>query len=140
MAQLQIYTMEKYESKQQQIRRSAEQIYSALSSFNNLTPMLQDRVEEWQADDDVCSFKVTGITARLRMVEREPNKTIKIQGDEGTPMDFTFWLQLKEVAPYDTRMRIVLHAELNMMMRMMIGKKLQGAVDQMAEAIATAMN
>ena len=73
------------------------------------------------------------------MVEREPSKLVKIQGDEGSPVDFTFWLQLKEVAPYDTRMRIVVHAELNMMMRMMIGKKLQGAVDQMAEAIAVAM-
>lgn len=132
--------MEKYESKQQQIRRSAEQIYTALASFNNLTPVVQDKVEEWQADDDVCSFKVKGMSLRLRMVEREPFKTIKIQGDEGAPMDFTFWLQLKEVAPYDTRMRIVLHADLNMMMRMMIGKKLQGAVDQMAEGIAAAMN
>ena len=132
--------MEKYESKQQQIRRSAEQIYSALSSFDNFTPMIQDKVEEWQANDDVCSFKVKGFAARLRMVEREPFKTIKIQGDEATPLDFTFWLQLKEVAPYDTRMRIVVHAELNMMMRMMIGKKLQGAVDQMAEAIAASLN
>ena len=132
--------MEKYESKQQQIRRSAEQIYSALSSFDNFTPMILDKVEEWQANDDVCSFKVKGFAARLRMVEREPFKTIKIQGDEATPLDFTFWLQLKEVAPYDTRMRIVVHAELNMMMRMMIGKKLQGAVDQMAEAIAAALN
>ncbi len=131
--------MEKYESKQQQIRRSAEQIYTALSSFNNFTPMIEGKVEEWSADDDVCSFKVKGIPIRLRMVEREPSKLVKIQGDEGSPMDFTFWLQLKEVAPYDTRMRIVVHAELNMMMRMMIGKKLQGAVDQMAEAIAMAM-
>ena len=102
--------MEKYESKQQQIRRSAEQIYAALSSFSNFTPMLQDKVEEWQADEDSCSFKVKGMTLRLRIVEREVNKTIKIQGDESGPMDFTFWLQLKEVAPYDTRMRIVLHA------------------------------
>lgn len=131
--------MEKYESKQQQIRRSAEQIYTALSSFNNFTPMIEGKVEEWSADDDVCSFKVKGMPIRLRMVEREPSKLVKIQGDEGSPMDFTFWLQLKEVAPYDTRMRIVVHAELNMMMRMMIGKKLQGAVDQMAEAIAMAM-
>ena len=132
--------MEKYESKQQQIRRSAEQIYSALSSFSNFTPMLADKVEEWQATDDECSFKVKGMKMALRIVDREPNKTIKIQGADSNPMDFTFWLQLKEVAPYDTRMRIVVHAELNMMMRMMIGKKLQGAVDQMAEAIATAMN
>jgi len=132
--------MEKYESKQQQIRRSAAQIYAALSSFSNFTPMLADRVEEWQATDDECSFKVKGMKMALRIVDREENKTIKIQGADTNPMDFTFWLQLKEVAPYDTRMRIVVHAELNMMMRMMIGKKLQGAVDQMAEAIANAMN
>ena len=132
--------MEKYESKQQQIRRSAEQIYSALASFSNFTPMLADKVEEWQATDDECSFKVKGMKMALRIVDREVNKTIKIQGAESNPMDFTFWLQLKEVAPYDTRMRMVGHAELNMMMRMMIGKKSQGAVDQMAEAIANAMN
>ena len=132
--------MEKYESKQQQIRRSAEQIYSALASFSNFTPMLADKVEEWQATDDECSFKVKGMKMALRIVDREVNKTIKIQGEEGNPVDFTFWLQLKEVAPYDTRMRIVVHAELNMMMKMLIGKKLQGAVDQMAEAIAAAMN
>ncbi len=132
--------MEKYESKQQQIRRSAEQIYTALASFSNFTPMLADRVEEWQATDDECSFKVKGMKMALRIVDREQNKTIKIQGAESNPMDFTFWLQLKEVAPYDTRMRIVVHAELNMMMRMIIGKKIQGAVDQMAEAIANAMN
>ena len=132
--------MEKYESKQQQIRRTAEQIYSALSSFNNFTPIIQERVEEWSANDDVCSFKVKGMPVRLKMVEREPNKTIKIQGDDGTPIDFTFWLQLKEVAPYDTRMRIVVHAELNMMMRMMIGKKLQGGLDQAVEAMAAAFN
>lgn len=131
--------MEKYESKQHQIRRSADQIYTALSSFSNFTPMLADKVEEWNADEDSCSFKLKGMTARLRIVDREPNKTIKIQGDEGSPVDFTFWLQMKEVAPYDTRMRIVVHAELNMMMKMLIGKKLQGAVDQMAEAIAAAM-
>ena len=58
----------------------------------------------------------------------------------GVPMDFAFWLQLKEVAPYDTRMRLVLHIDLNMMMRMMIGSKIQGAIDQIAEALAKSFN
>ena len=37
-------------------------------------------------------------------------------------------------------MRLVLHIELNMMMKMMLGSKLQGAIDQIAEGIARAMN
>ena len=36
-------------------------------------------------------------------------------------------------------MRLVLHIELNMMMKMMIGGKLQGAIYQIAEGIARAM-
>ncbi len=98
------------------------------------------RVEDWQADADTCSFKVKGFTARLRIVEREPFSTVKIKGEDGSPFDFTFWIQLKEVAPDDTRMRLVLHAEMNMMVKMMIGKKLQEALDQIADAIAQGLN
>ena len=39
-----------------------------------------------------------------------------------------------------TRLRLVLRIDLNMMMKMMIGNKLQGALDQIAEGIARAMN
>ncbi len=64
-------------------------------------------------------------------------KQIKIVGDEGgVPIDFAFWIQLQQVAENDTRMRLVLHVELNMMMKMMIGGKLQDALDQIAAGIA----
>ncbi len=133
--------MQEYTSKQQQIRRPAQQIYAVASRFDNLTPAVADKVEEWQATEDTCSFKAKGFTVKLRMAEREEPKLIKIVGDDGgVPMDFAFWLQLKEVAPNDTRMRLVLHIELNMMMRMMIGSKLQEAVDKIAEAIAQSFN
>ena len=133
--------MQEYISKQHQILRPAEQIYAVISRFDNLTPALADRVEEWQATEDTCSFKAKGFTVKLRMAEREAPKKVKIVGDDGgVPMDFAFWIQLHPVAENDTRMRLVLHIELNMMMRMMIGSKLQGAIDQIAEGIARAMN
>ena len=109
--------MQEYTSRQQQIRRSAQQIYDVVSRFDNLTPALADRVEEWQADEDTCSFKAKGFTVKLRIAEKEAPKT-----------------------PYDTRMRLVLHIDLNMMMRMMIGSKIQGAIDQIAEALAKSFN
>ena len=132
--------MQEYTSRQQQIRRSAQQIYDVVSRFDNLTPALADRVEEWQADEDTCSFKAKGFTVKLRIAEKEAPKTIKIVGgDGGVPMDFAFWIQLHKVSETDTRMRLVLHIELNMMMKMMIGGKLQGGLDQIAEGIAKAM-
>jgi len=55
-------------------------------------------------------------------------------------MDFSFWIQLHQVSEGDTRIRLVLHADLNMMMRMMIGKKLQEGLDQAVESFAVAFN
>ena len=131
--------MQEYISKQQQVLRPAEQIYAVISRFDNLTPALADKVEEWQATEDSCSFKAKGFTVKLRMEEREPGKYVKVVGDDGgVPMDFAFWIQLQEVSAADTRLRLVLRIDLNMMMKMMIGNKLQGALDQIAEGIARA--
>ena len=133
--------MQEYISKQQQVLRPAEQIYAVISRFDNLTPALADKVEEWQATEDSCSFKAKGFTVKLRMEEREPGKYVKVVGDDGgVPMDFAFWIQLQEVSAAATRLRLVLRIDLNMMMKMMIGNKLQGALDQIAEGIARAMN
>ena len=131
--------MQEYISKQVQILRSADQIFQVISRFDNLTPAVAYRVEDWQATADTCSFKAKGFTVNLRIDERVEPKHVKIVGDGGTPMDFAFWVQLQPVEAYDTRLRLVLHAELNMMMRMMIGSKLQKALDEIADGIAMAM-
>lgn len=132
--------MQEYISKQVQICRPAAVVYAMLSDFSFFTPALQDKVEGWEATPDSCSFKVKGIRVSLRIIEREENRLVKLTGDDGSPFDFTLWMQLKEVAPADTRMRLVLHVQLNMMMKMMIGGKLQQGVDQVADQIAATFN
>ncbi len=134
------------ESKQQTAYAPAQMMYTALSSFENLTPMLQGKVEEWSATADTCTFKVQGMTLGLKM-DREAmaatmsqgNYTIKVVADNA-PLDFSFWLQLKEVGAMETRLRVVAEMELNMMMKMMIGSKIQTAVDTLAEQIASGFN
>ena len=132
--------LEKYISKQVQINRPDWMIYNLLSDFNNFTPMLAGKVDGWEVDGDSCSFTVKGIALNIRFVEKIPYSTVKIGGDEGSPFEFFFWIQLVKVGEYDTRMRLTLHANLNMMMKMMLGKKLQEGIDQIAEQIATAFN
>ena len=133
--------MEKYESIQQQINHPASLIYPLISRMDLFSPALQGKVEEWEATPDSCSFKVKGVKIALRIAERVDNKHVKIVADEGgVPIDFTFWVQLHEVDAHDTRVRMVLHAELNMMMRMMIGGKIQSGLDQAVEGLATALN
>lgn len=133
-------SLQKYTSKQVRIFRPASQLYFALSSFNNFTPILADKVEGWSANDDTCSFKVKGFNVGLKMVERIQDECIKVEGDETSPMPFTFWMQMKQVEAADTRVRLVLHVELNMMMKMMLGGKMQTAIDEMADKIAESFN
>lgn len=132
--------MERYESKHVQILQPASMIYSVLSDFNHLTPVLGDKAEGWSATTDTCSFKAQGFQINLQMVEKVEPKLIKVTGADGSPMDFTFWLQLVSVSDTDTRMRIVLDVKLPLMMKIMVGKKLAGAVDQIADQIAEAFN
>lgn len=132
--------MEKYESKQVQINQPAAIIYDTISDFSNFTPILQDKVEDWEATPDTCSFKVKGFTVKLVIIEREQDKLVKVTGEDGSPFDFTFWTQLKQLTINDTRMRLVLHIKLNMMMKMMLGKKIQSGLDQIAEQIAYSFN
>ena len=102
--------MEKYESKHVRILRPAETVYGVLSRFDNLTPVLADKVEGWTADENTCSFKAKGFTVKLRMEERIEPKHVKIVGDEGgVPMDFAFWIQLQEVSAADTRLLSLIH-------------------------------
>ncbi len=132
--------LEKYESKQQQIRKPAEMIYAVLSDFNNFTPLVADKVEEWSVNGDECSFRVKGFGVTLRMTEKVPGELVKIEAADSSPFGFTFWAQMKEIEPYDTRIRLVLHAEMNMMIKMMVGKKIQPALDQMADQMAATFN
>ena len=131
----------RYESAQKQILKPANLVYLTLSKFSNFTPILADKVEDWQADDDTCSFKAKGFTVALKMTERIENQLIKIgQGEGTTPFPFSFFLQIKEVEQNDTRIKVTLDAELNMMMKMMVGAQMQKAVDAIADQIAAAFN
>ncbi|HNS31261.1 MAG TPA: polyketide cyclase [Tenuifilaceae bacterium] len=130
------------ESKVVSIRRLDEDVYKILSNFQNFTPFAQAaKLENWQAGEDWCRFDAQGVKeAGMRIVDRDPHKTIKITGDGQIPFEFFLWIQLKQVAPYDTRMRITLKANLNFMMKMMLGSKLKQGIDAIADQIATAFN
>ncbi|WP_300727406.1 polyketide cyclase [uncultured Rikenella sp.] len=138
----------RYTSKQVQITHSDERIFRVLSSFENFTPILADKVDSWEATEETCRFRAKGFTIGLKMVERQPNKHIKVCADDtagSAPIPFTFWTQMKDTTPEGsstprTHMRIVLDIELNPMLKLMVGGKLQGAVDSIADQIAHAFN
>ena len=131
----------KYESKISSAPCSAQQIYRVLSDMRSLERVRdlipQDKIQEMDIEPDRVKLKVDGLAQKITIaiVDRIENDTVKF-GLEGIPMDGNFWIQLKEVSPTDTRIKLTVKADIPMMFKFMIDKKLQQGLDQAAEMLA----
>jgi len=127
--------MAKIESKIGKINKSDDRVYEFLSDFNNFGHLIpDDKVSDWQADHESCSFKVEGIgSAAMRITEKEPNKLIKISSEGKTPISFLLWIQLKKVEENDTRIKITVEPQVNPMMITMVKKPLKSFVDSLVD-------
>lgn len=128
---------QKYESKIQSIPAPVDKVYPALSNLKNLERVRElipaDKVQEMDITEDAVKFKVDGLAQKvaIRIVDKIENDTIKF-GLDNMPMTANFWIQLKEVAPNDTRVKLTVKADIPVFFRMMIEKKLQQGLDDAA--------
>ena len=128
---------QKYESKIQSIPAPVDKVYPVLSNMLNLERVRDlipaDKVQEMDITEDAVKFKVDGLAQKvtIRIVDKIENDTIKF-GLDNMPVAGNFWIQLKEVAPNDTRVKLTVKADIPVFFRMMIEKKLQQGLDDAA--------
>ncbi len=132
--------MERYQSKTVEIRRPVHEIYSKFTDIDALTPYLADKIEGWSATADTCTFRVQGFPISLRIGERIEDERITVVTQEGTPVHFTLSALFGKAPDDATSFSVALDIELNMMLRMMVGGKLQEGLDRMADGIAAALD
>ena len=96
----------------------------------------QDKIQEIEIGEDYVCAKVDGLGQKItiRIVDKIENSTIKL-GAENIPVGGNFWVQLKEVNPTDTRIKLTLKAELPMMFKMMLDKKIKTGIEQAVEML-----
>ena len=137
--------MTTYESDIKTISSNEEVVFGILSDLNNLKELLgntplNDKVKDLQFQPDSCSFVVEGFGKMgFRVLEREPFKTIKLVS-VNAPVEVSVWIQLKAVAENDTRMKLTVKADLPMMIKMMVDKKLKEGVNSIADLIAETLS
>lgn len=125
----------KYESKVGQIPANDNKIFAVLSNleninhFRNVIP--EDKIKELEISPDKIRLKVEGLGQKITIaiVEKEEFKTIKF-GAENLPIPFNMWIQLKQMAEQDTRIRITIKTDMPVMFKMMFDKKMQQGLDQ----------
>jgi len=157
--------MTKYESNIKQIAATVEQVYAKLSNLENLRPILDNAQSNeavkaqmeaaGQDPSQLEKLKDVRLTAdsiaipapmvgeiSLRIIEREENKTVKFETEQ-SPISANMWIQVlptSEVITAEglpgTKMRLTLKADLNPMLKMMIGNKLEQGIDKFADMLA----
>ena len=133
--------MTEFTSQIRAIPHNDARVFAVLSDLSNMQrvrqSLPQDSVKAFTLTDDRCSFEVSPIgKIEFHIVDREPNKTIKFETTQ-SPVPLLLWIQLKQVAENDTRMKMTVRAELNPFLKPMVSKPMQEAVDKIAEILAT---
>ena len=127
----------KIESKIGNLNCSSEEVYSFLSDFNNLTSLIPaDKVKDWKATTERCTFSIENAGEMgLEIIEKEPTKLIKITGIESVPYKFFLWIQLKEIADSETKIKLTIKAKLNPIVKSAANKPLQTFVDSLVDQL-----
>ena len=124
----------KYESKIGQIAANDAAVFNVLSNLENINRFRdvipQDKIKDMEVSSDRIRFKVDGLGQKIAIaiVEKEEYKLIKF-GAESLPIPLNMWIQLKQVAEMDTRIRITIKTDMPAMFKMMFDKKMQQGLD-----------
>ena len=137
--------MAQYESSIKHIPYSQERVYNKLSDLNNLNSVrdrldlikdkLDGKLEDMSFDSDSPTLKAQGFNLTLRIIEREPLKCIKFEGDK-TPIPLNLWIQILPEGMDNAKMKVTIRAEVNMFMKAMVAKPLQEGVEKLADMLS----
>ncbi len=129
--------MEKYTSKHGIVSRAPYMLYMSFVDMRNFLQMLpEDKKKDIVADYDTLTATVQGFKIGVIVTDRIPYSKITIQ-DNGAPFRFTVNLHFdSHNGEQDkTDFHVEVEADLNFMMKMMLGSKIKDALDKMVDGL-----
>lgn len=119
------------------VSKAPYELYMAFTDMSNFVRFLpEDKKADVTADYDSLHATVQGFDIGVRITGRTPYSRIDFS-DDGAPFRFTLSMLFDASSsdPYKTDFQIVLDADLNFMMKTLLGSKLQEALDKVVDGI-----
>ena len=128
--------MVSYSSKRAVVSKAPYELYMAFVDMRNFLHFLpEDKKEGVMADYDSIKATVQGFTIGVKVTDRVPYSKIEF-ADDGAPFQFKLSMHFDAASdPYKTDFQIKLDADLNIMMKMLLGSKIQGALDKVVDSL-----
>lgn len=131
--------MAHYESRCGVVSRPQAELYMGFVDMRNFTRMLPAEYQNSvTADYDNLSATVQGFTIGVMVDERRPYDRIRIISSN-SPVEFCILLHFDQAADSSkTNFSIELDANLNLMMKAMLGGKIKEALDKIVDGLVAA--
>ena len=129
--------MTEIESKHGIVSRQPYELYMSFVDMRNFLQMLpEDKKKDVQADYDTITATVQGFNIGVKVHERVPYSRIELV-DYGAPFAFHIELHFDPAPanPYQTEFWVKLEADLNLMMKMMLGGKIKAGLDKVVDGL-----
>jgi carbon monoxide dehydrogenase subunit G len=122
-----------FKSRQGIIACQSAKFYNFISDIRNFEKYVpSDKLSEWKADADSCSFIISPIgSAHIRIREKQPHSLVSFQGKALQNNEFSMEVQISDNGSDKTNVRLELSVDLNPVMKMMVA----GPVEQFLEKI-----
>ena len=117
------------------IKATKEAIKDFLVIPSNIWHLLpKDKVSDFKADENGCSFKVQGGITISLLNNSSTDNTLLLKSGEKTPFPFELKIHLEENDD-STEGYIVFNGEVNMFLKMMVEKPLSALFNYMSEKL-----
>lgn len=128
--------MAEFRSKRAVVSKAPYELYMAFVDMRNFIQFLpEDKKADVTADYDSIHASVQGFNIGVRVTDRVPYSRIAF-ADDGAPFKFALQMHFNPAAdPYKTDFQIELDADLNFMMKTLLGSKIQGALDKVVDSL-----
>ena len=124
-------------SKRAIVSKAPYELYMAFVDMRNFVQFVpEDKRGDVTADFDSVHAVVQGFNVGVKVVQRVPYSRIEF-ADDGAPFQFRLTMHFDAASsdPYRTDFQIVLDAELNFMMKTLLGGKLKDALDKVVDGL-----
>ena len=123
-------------SKRAVVSKAPYELYMVFVDMRNFVQMLpEDKKQGVEADYDSIHATVQGFNIGVKVCDRVPYSKIVYQ-DDGAPFSFNMTLHFDSASdPYKTDFQICLDADLNFMMKTLLGSKLQEGLNKIVDGL-----
>lgn len=125
-----------YTSKHGTVRKAPAELFMSFVDMRNFADMIPDNAKSSvSADYDKITVTVQGFSIGVKVQNRVPYSLVEYK-DDGAPFHFNIYVHFD---PADNDMStdfwIDVTADLNMMMKMMLGGKIKSALDKIVDGL-----